>query len=393
MFREVDIDTGNVLFEWHASDHFAINETFYPLGSAGRTPYHPFDFFHINSIDKTGDGNYIISSRMLHSIVCVSSTSGMVLWVLGGRRNEFADVSRGTATHFRWQHHANVQRNGMISIFDNAKWMKWYTELWDHGEISRGMLLSLDTTNMTSELIQEYTNPGLRGSPQQGSMQVLEGSGNIMVGWGYTGAFTEFSREGKLLCDTHINPSIAFSYGLVHSYRAFRAPTWIGRPNTRPDIYMRAGADRAFVSWLGSTEVEYWLLQTAEDAPIRDLVFTNSTKAEKTGFESIVEVPKGGSKYMRIVAVGRHGQVFATSKIIRTDKGTALSSGQVFLVYAGVLLSCCLVLSLFLHRKLRSIFRAGKQGLSLTFWGSRGSDGLLGRRGATEIEYMPLHND
>lgn len=331
---------------------------------------------------------------MLHSVACISATTGEVLWVLGGRRNEFTDTSQGLATNFKWQHHANVQKNGMISIFDNAKWMKWYTEIWDHGEISRGLLLSLDTTNMTAELVKGYTNPALRGSPQQGSMQILEGSGNVVIGWGYSAAFTEFSQRGEILCDTHVNPSLAFSFGLVHSYRAFRATTWIGRPKTSPAIYMRAGDDHAFVSWLGSTETTHWILQTAKDNPDNDLIFTNSTQAARDGFETLVKVPHGDFEYIRIVAADKHGQVLATTKIIRKDKGTAMSRGHLLVWYVGVMIGCCILLSLLWRRRSRGVLNVIKQG-----WNSSRSciscqySRLSGRRRTTEIEYQPLHAD
>ena len=39
--QEIDIETGEVLFEWHSLDHIGLEESY----------YEPFDYFHINSID------------------------------------------------------------------------------------------------------------------------------------------------------------------------------------------------------------------------------------------------------------------------------------------------------------------------------------------------------
>lgn len=369
MFREIDIETGDLIFEWRASNHFAINDTFYSMGSAGRSPDHPFDFFHINSVDKDEEGNYIVSSRFLHSIACISGSTGEILWTLGGRNNDFEDLSEGSAIDFAWQHHVSVQGKNQLSIFDNAKWKKWYTELYDHGEVSRGMLVSLDTENMTVELTQEYINPSMRGSPQQGSMQVLD-SGNVLLGWGYYAAYTEFAPDGKLLCDTHIIPSIAFPYGFAHSYRAFRAKHWVGRPNTQPDVYLNPNDGVAYVSWLGATEVYEWALQIADSAsPSDDLVFTNGATAAKVGFETQIELPEGDYKYLCIVALDRNGNELGVSKIISAQKGTVTGFGRYALaIAAGVWLGVCFVMCLFFQKRLRALVSIGKQKLRRNTW-------------------------
>ncbi|THY10893.1 hypothetical protein D6D01_09133 [Aureobasidium pullulans] len=328
LFREIDIETGDIIFEWRASDHFVINDTFYPIGSAGRSPEAPFDFFHINSVDKDEDGNFVVSSRFLHSIVCVSANTGEILWILGGRNNDFEDLSDGSATDFAWQHHVSVQAGKRLSIFDNTKYKKWHEELLgDNSEISRGMMVQLDTSNMTVGLVHEYVNPGSRGSPQQGSMQVLE-SGNVLIGWGYHGGYTEYVADGSILCDTHINPAMFFPFGFVHSYRAFRTTAWIGRPKTQPAVYLNPSDGCALVSWVGATEVTSWILQTAEAASGNELQFANVVKTPKDEFETEIELPDGEYDYLRIVAIDKNGNVLASSKVIAADKGTVVTSGK-----------------------------------------------------------------
>lgn len=393
MFQEIDIDTGELLFEWRASDHFAINETNFPIGSTGQTPEHPFDFFHINSIDKDEAGNYVISSRFMHSVSCISAKTGEILWTLGGSHNQFTDISDGRATDFRWQHHATLQKDGTISIFDNAKYMKWHEELWDHGEISRGMLISLDTDNMTAELVQEFVNPTMRGVPQQGSVQILEESDTALVGWGYHGAFTEYSLEtGEVLCDTHINPSITFNFGFVHSYRAFRATTWVGKPKTQPAVSLRPRDGRAYVSWMGSTEVDHWVLQTADETPTDDLKFTDAAIAVKDGFETSLEVPRGTFKYLRVTAMDREGQILATTKTISANKNTA-SSGHVFAILAGLIFGCGLFLALICHKGLRRCFKAGKERWQSKSWPFRRGSRSMGQGKATKFELEALYDE
>ncbi|CAD0111275.1 unnamed protein product, partial [Aureobasidium uvarum] len=370
LFREIDIETGEILFEWRASNHFAINDTFYPIGSAGQSPEAPFDFFHINSVDKDRDSNYIISSRFMHSIVCISASTKNILWTLGGRNNDFTDLSEGSATDFAWQHHVSVQADNQLSIFDNANYKKWHEELLGGGsEISRGMLVHLDTENMTIELVQEFMNPGSRGTPQQGSMQVLD-SGNVLLGWGYHAGYTEYAPDGQVLCDTHINPAMLFPFGFVHAYRAFRASTWIGRPNTQPDVCVDPADGHAFVSWMGATEVSDWILQTASESTSGDdLTFVDAVKANKNGFETEIEVPSGEYRYLRIVAVDKIGTVLASSKIITASKDTVSNQRNWKFTMGTIMLwIMCFVAGMSYQKRLKSLVRKAQQHVELQSW-------------------------
>lgn len=52
-FQEVDAETNEVLFEWNASSHFDIAESYAPYSEAyGVSEDSGYDFFHINSIEK-----------------------------------------------------------------------------------------------------------------------------------------------------------------------------------------------------------------------------------------------------------------------------------------------------------------------------------------------------
>ena len=102
VFQEIDIETGNLIFSWRASDHFSTNDSYADPGSTGSSQSSPYDFFHINSIERDASGNYLISSRHTHSISYVNGTNGDVIWILGGKLNQFKDNSDGNATNFAW---------------------------------------------------------------------------------------------------------------------------------------------------------------------------------------------------------------------------------------------------------------------------------------------------
>lgn len=85
LFQEIDIETGNLLFQWRASDHVPLTDSNKTRGrdGDGTTPEMAYDFFHINSIEKDVVGNYIISARHMYAIYCINS-AGDIVWTPGG---------------------------------------------------------------------------------------------------------------------------------------------------------------------------------------------------------------------------------------------------------------------------------------------------------------------
>lgn len=58
-FQEVDPETNEVLFDWHASQHFNIELSYANYGPAyGVAEGSGWDYFHINSIEKVSDLKY-----------------------------------------------------------------------------------------------------------------------------------------------------------------------------------------------------------------------------------------------------------------------------------------------------------------------------------------------
>jgi hypothetical protein len=74
LFQEVNIETRHLIFEWRATDHIPMNDMLINPGHKdGKSEEDSFDFFHINDIDKIDSGDYIISSRYMHAIMCISA--------------------------------------------------------------------------------------------------------------------------------------------------------------------------------------------------------------------------------------------------------------------------------------------------------------------------------
>src|ERR671913_1997103 len=90
--QELDIETGEVLFEWKSIDHVALEETYV---TAAEDHYPGIDYFHINSIDVDHDDNLLVSARETSAVYKIDRTSGRVIWRLGGKKSDF-EMGPGT---------------------------------------------------------------------------------------------------------------------------------------------------------------------------------------------------------------------------------------------------------------------------------------------------------
>lgn len=305
--QEIDIETGELLFEWRSSKTYPPESSFEPLRGKGHERAWGYDYFHMNSVDKDDQGRYLVSSRHTHSITCIDS-SGEVLWILGGKLNDFEDLSEGSATNFRWQHDARWQGPNTITLFNNAA-----NGLDALDSDSHGLLLELD--NLTAKVVTRYDHPQGVMTVSQGNLQVLD-TGNVLVGWGHSAAFTEFSADGEVLCNTHFGASAYFNFGRIVSYRVFK-DTWVGTPDTLPDVAM--AGNTAFVSWNGATEVSTWVLESWDGYDIKNMTFETAVQVPRSGFETEILFPAEVNSYFRIAAVNSAGEVLARTEIYSRD--------------------------------------------------------------------------
>ncbi|KAJ5418081.1 uncharacterized protein N7487_001631 [Penicillium crustosum] len=285
-FQEVDISSGKLLFEWYSLDHVNPEYSAFPLESEGvfkgTSSLDAWNYFHINSVDKDDEGNYLISARNYAAIFKINGTDGEIIWQLGGRRGSDFDVPSNVK--FAYQHDARFRYrspNGSIehiSFFDNA----------DHSApgrsinpFSRARFVELNHETLTATEIHTYRPPDNLVTHSQGNLQFLE-NGNKFVNWGQAGAVTEFSEDGNVLFHAYLDSGDNRN---VQSYRGFRA-NWRGFPDEEPAVLPILDSKEnlsVFVSWNGDTETKFWqfYLQRAG---------TNSAfllgKQKRTGFET-----------------------------------------------------------------------------------------------------------
>lgn len=284
--QEVDIETGELLFEWNGMDHIDLTETHREReDGAGESQAHPFDPVHLNSVVRDGDG-YLLSARHTSTIYRVDGRTGEIMWRFGGERS---DIEVPEGGEFAWQHDAQRQPDGTITIYDN------HDNATETDSVSAALRFEVDEELGTATLLQALRHEDRYGFAM-GNAQYLE-DGHVVVGWGMDPIVTEFDENGEAVFELR-------DLGLG-SYRSYRSP-WVGRPTTTPDIAVVDG--EAHVSWNGATEVARWRLRGGDGATV--------TTVDRTGFETAVPLA-GVTGAVVAEALDRRGRVLGRTREVR----------------------------------------------------------------------------
>ncbi len=259
----------------------------------------PYDYFHINSIAPTPDGDLLISSRntwAIYKVRRLGVRTSKIVWQLNGKKSDF---TMGPGTQFYWQHHVRQHPGGLLSVFDNGADPVKERQ-------SRALVLHVDEDKMQVTLGHQYTHPGKPLlAVAMGSAQLLP-NGNMLAGWGTNAYFSEFTADGKLLIAGRMTPDNA-------SYRVFTYP-WTGHPSGPPDVAARTSPDGAtvYVSWNGATEATAWTVLAGKTAS----ALTRAGTVRKLGFETAIRVPEG-VPYFAVQGHDAGGRVLATSATVK----------------------------------------------------------------------------
>jgi hypothetical protein len=289
--QEIDVATGNVLFEWHSLDHVPLSDSYQPVPASSSTPY---DYFHINSVNLDNDGNLLISARHTSTVYKVDRKTGSVIWRLGGKESDF---QLGPGVQFAWQHNALPEGSNTIRIFDNES----------NGTpvlpASRVIRVHLDLNAKTATLLSSIQHPDGLSAGSQGNAQLLPG-GHTFVGWGQLGRFSEFDSSGNLVWDGALPAG-------YDSYRAYRSP-WVGLPDTDPTAEAeRSGGSHVTVDaiWNGATEVDRWVLLAGSHRS----GLHPAGSARWNGLDTTIDVHTR-SPYVEVVALDDRGRPIGRSQ-------------------------------------------------------------------------------
>ena len=293
--QEIDVDTGKVLFHWDANKHIAPRESYDVVPDREGFPY---DYVHMNSVREDTDGNLLLSARATNAVYKVNRKSGKIMWRLGGKRSDF---KMGKGARFRFQHDAERQADGTLTIYDNN------ADLPVPNRVSRGIQLRLDTKAKRATLVRQWKYPRPLLAASQGNMQTLPG-GNVFIGWG--GAIqnvTEFSRGGSIQWEAR------FTSKAVDTYRAYKFP-WSGQPVTAPPraVASRSGETiTSYVSWNGATTVASWRVLGGATAG----ALAPRVTVPRDGFETRLRY-SGSDAVVAVEALDAAGNVLSRSKTV-----------------------------------------------------------------------------
>lgn len=294
VLQEIDIRTGLVRFQWTSLDHVPLSDS-YELARKSTTEW-PFDFFHINSIDRQPEGDLLVSARNTWTVYEINPRSGQIVWRLGGKRSSFT-MARGAST--AWQHDSRPLANGSISMFDNGAAPQVHQQ-------SRGVVVSIDQQQKTASLVSQFVRPTPIVAESQGNMQALA-NGDWFVGWGQVPDFTEFNAAGQMLFDAHFPAH-------VQSYRSFRF-AWQATPAQPPEFAVQApagGAPTVYASWNGATAVASWSVLSGPSANS----LTPVAQAPRSGFETAIALPAQTSgPFVTVQALNAAGNVLGTAAV------------------------------------------------------------------------------
>ena len=307
VIQEIDLETGDTLFEWHALDHVPPSASYEPPDGRGS-----WDYFHGNSIEPPSSrrGNIIVSARNTSAVYGINRRTGAVRWTLGGKQDDFGLVKHHPGRQFCAQHDARRQPNGDITLFDNGGPALGNMRDCPVHE-ARVMRFRLDLRRRKAHLVRTIGSE--RSSPTgaghfawaMGNAQ-RQGDGDMLVSWGTSGALTRVAPSGRV------------TFGMQferYTYRAVRS-AWTGRPRGRPLVAARRdgrGSTTVWASWNGATEISRWrVLAGSRPSALRRVARTFRFR----GLETTMRVATS-ARYVAIVAVSAGGRALGRSRTVR----------------------------------------------------------------------------
>ncbi|KAJ7457549.1 ASST-domain-containing protein [Mycena galericulata] len=319
IIQEVDIATGDVLFNWTSIEHIALNESYNNLTATANTSATAWDAVHINSIDKDSAGDYLISSRHCQTIYKIDK-NGTIVWRLGGKTSDFTAV--GENTDFHWQHHARWRMDDtVISVFDDGAAVL-DTTLFIDETVATGKYLNVDQSAMTVSLAKRlFPSIATNVSFAEGSVEPYGDS--ILVGFGTNPWVEAYDAASEaVVFSAIIGPNNASLWlGGISNYRVFQTSTleFTGHPTQPPNVSVTS--EDVYVSWNGATHVASYTLLTG---PSAEEVVTEVVNVAKTGFETKMSAAGSGA-FIAVAALASNGTTLGTSAVYNTSDDGVVS--------------------------------------------------------------------
>jgi Arylsulfotransferase (ASST) len=304
--QQYDLTTGKLLYTWDALQHIPLSDSYQPAPKSG-----VWDAYHENAIQLVSGNRFLVSMRQEWAAYLVSATTGGIEWQLGGKHSTF---KFGRGAQFEWQHDVQLHGN-QVSMFDDhccgltsaGKVMAGYGP-------ARALVLNLSTAHHTATVATQIVRARNFYAQFLGSVQMLS-HGNLLVSWGSTRYFSVYGKNGKLLLDMRWPGNGVFPSN--ETYRTYLT-NWSGTPGYPPSGAVRTskGKTSVYASWNGATGVTAWRVLGGSSASHLTVIVR---KANRSGFETAIKLPKGYGTY-EVQALNGRGAVIGSSKPFTAGK-------------------------------------------------------------------------
>ena len=182
----------------------------------------PYDLAHINAVEETFDGDYLISLRHTDAVYRLDGTTGAIEWKLGGtERPESLGVAGDPYADslFGGQHDIRELADGTITLQDNGS---------DRGRPPRSV--RYEVSGGVATLIDSQSDPAVPASDCCGSSRFQNGA--WLASWARTGVVSEFAGGER---------TFALDFSPAWSYRAVPVDGEVGRASLRSGMNEMAG--------------------------------------------------------------------------------------------------------------------------------------------------------
>ena len=240
VIQEIDIATGQRLFEWRARDHVALDESYAPLPQ-GDSAHLPYDYFHANSVGLDADGQPDRLGPAHLDRYKINRQTGEVIWRLGGKKSDFTVGRAGRASPGSTT--SGGAGTARYSIFDNGAGVTK-----EQRPLPRPGLQARRGGQDGHVRRRSSCTRDKLSAPTQGNFRELADGGSF-IGWGQMPHFTEHAADGTVRLAGHLPLD-------NQSYRAYKAE-WTGEPLDQPALGLRVEGGNVVVSasWNGATKV------------------------------------------------------------------------------------------------------------------------------------------
>ena len=171
--QEYNLASGQLLYTWDALNPGGTPNV--PLSQSKQKafPGIPWDAYHINSIQLTGNETFLVSLRNTWSAYLVNRTTNAIEWTLSGNP-KLSTFALPANAEFEWQHDVQLHGGNVVSVFDDAccgfdQITSKSTKFGKPSGPTRGLVLKLNLTNHTGSLVAQYppSQELQRGLPRQ----------------------------------------------------------------------------------------------------------------------------------------------------------------------------------------------------------------------------------